>query len=275
MAAIKRIRGAPGKMVRLKVREPSGDERIVPVVRRRVKLESLIGFKKEGDDWLYHVADDPTIGYLRILSMTNRTVEEFNDAIGSMDESEMKGLIIDLRDNGGGMLPAALDLADKFLNDGMLLKVRGRKPESRVFEAKDGEILANVPLVFLVNRNTASAAEILAGSLQARERAVVIGERTFGKGTVQALFPLKSGGAIRLTTAQFFLPNGRNLEKPQDATEDDRWGVDPDQEMAVTLTDEQREALSQHRNVLIPAPKSDGRPEDPALNMAIDQLQSR
>ena len=120
---------------------------------------------------------------------------------------------------------------------------------TRPANGKD-EILKGIPIVILVNRNTASAAEILAGALKDRQRATVIGERTYGKGTVQSLFPLKSGGAIKLTTARFYLPNGSSLEKPLNPGEDDSWGVDPSDGFDVEVSEQELDAYAAHRSAI-------------------------
>jgi carboxyl-terminal processing protease len=137
-----------------------------------------------------------------------------------------------------------------FLTDGVILDVRGRHREKQNYSAGKDEILKGIPIVILVNRNTASAAEILAGALKDRQRATVIGERTYGKGTVQSLFPLKSGGAIKLTTARFYLPSGSSLEKPLNPGEDDSWGVDPSDGFDVEVSEQELEAYAAYRSAI-------------------------
>ncbi len=247
---LRRIRGDIGSEVTLSiVSDGSKDPRDVTITRREIKLTSVTGrHRDETEGWHYRLDDSPEIGYLRISSLTKESPAEFRRAVKKLGSGPLKGLIIDLRNNGGGLMSSALEIADMFLTDGTILEVRSRSQENTTHTADAKEILAETAIVILTNRNTASAAEILAGSLQDRGRATVIGERTFGKGTVQALFPLQSGGAIRLTTARFFLPSGANLEKPLNPDKDDSWGVEPDEELP--LTDEELKAFTDRRTAI-------------------------
>ncbi len=154
--------------------------------------------------------------------------------------------MIDLRNSPGGTLQAAVDCADFFLEEGVVVQVRGRN-ENNTYRAKAKQLLKGVPIAILTNETTASAAEIFAGALQDHERAIVVGARTFGKGSVQALFPLKSGSAIKLTTARFYLPSGANLQKPANLSDGDEWGIRPNKGYAVELTEDEARQYGPNR----------------------------
>lgn len=236
---VRLIRGRIGTKVILTLRNKDDKFRKVEIVRATINLKSVTGSGlKDGKD-VYHLENDPSIGYVRIASFGKDTTRQFEQAIDGFAERDVKGLVIDLRNCPGGMLTSALEIADIFVNEGVLLKVESRK-ETQEKLATDKEKLAGVPIIFLVNSGTASAAEILSGSLQSRGRAVVAGERTFGKGTVQSIHRLRSGNAIKLTSARFYLPNGRHLQRPANADEDSDWGVNPDKGLAFELTADER-----------------------------------
>lgn len=263
---LKRMRGKTGDVVELLIADAeTGDDRLVPIARREVNLPSVSGLGRDKDDrWIHRLNATPQIGYVRIQSITKQSPGEVRRIVQELNKDKLKGLIIDLRDNGGGLMSSTVEIADMFLRDGLILDVRGRRAETRKFSANDDELLQGVPIAILVNRNTASAAEILAGALKDRGRAIVVGERTFGKGTVQALIPLQSGGAIKLTTARFFLPSGASIERPTDADETDVWGIDPSDGLKVDLSDEERQTYTEFLEQVTTIGDSDSPPEAPS-----------
>ena len=252
LEAVKRIRGKAGTAVELQVIDSgSEDPRTVRITRGEIQLPSVTGTRRDDSDvWNYRLPDSPEIAYVRVSNLTKRSPMEVQRAVNSLGDQPVKGLILDVRGNGGGILSSAVEVADMFLAEGKILEVRGRKDDDQVFKADATQVLAGVPMVALVDRNTASAAEILVGALKDLDRATVIGQRTFGKGTVQGLFPLKSGGAIKLTTARFYLPSGANLEKPIDADADEPWGVRPSEGMALSFSDEELADYTKHRSAI-------------------------
>jgi carboxyl-terminal processing protease len=136
------------------------------------------------------------------------------------DDIELQGLVIDLRNNPGGVLQGAVEMADGFLDEGVIVTTRGRNAAMQLeFSAQPGQWLPGVPLLILVDRGSASASEVLAGALQDHQRAVIVGERTFGKGSVQSVLPLRNGGGIKLTTARYYTPSGRSIQAE---------GIEPD-----------------------------------------------
>lgn len=158
----------------------------------------------------------PGYGYLRISQFSADTADGVRDAIQALakqNHAALKGLVLDLRNNPGGLLDAAVDVSDDFLNSGVIVSARGRAPDSNfVRRATPGDILNGAPMVVLVNAGTASAAEITAGALQDDHRALILGTRTFGKGSVQSVIPLPEGGALKLTTSLYYTPSGRSIQ---------------------------------------------------------------
>ena len=147
----------------------------------------------------------------RIAAITDEFTPDLEAALRELEQQEMKGLILDLRDDPGGLLSAAVEVSDLFLDDGLIVSTKGRSRPERVYEATGGAIPASVPVAVLVNRQSASASEIVTGALQDRKRATVVGTRTFGKGVFQEIEQLSNGGALDITVGEYFLPSGRNI----------------------------------------------------------------
>lgn len=158
----------------------------------------------------------PGYGYLRITQFQSHTGDDVREALDRLKEEadgELHGLVLDLRNNPGGVLNAAVEVADAFLTDGRIVYTEGRMQRSEMsFSATPNDKLGGAPLVVLVNGGSASASEIVAGALQDHERAVIMGSRTFGKGSVQTILPLRSGAAVKLTTARYFTPDGSSIQ---------------------------------------------------------------
>ena len=242
----KRLKGQIGTSVDLVLTR--GDEEVAMSVQRaRIKLESVIGdFRDEQNRWVYRLKDDPKIAYVRLTSFGEKTVKELRKVLQDLN-SDFSGLVLDLRGNGGGLLHAAVDVSDMFLNSGRIVstKTRGGVLEDS-FDASEGTVVASSkPIAVLMDGNSASASEIVAACLQDHKRGFVVGSRSYGKGTVQNVLPLEYGrSALRLTVARYYRPNGKNIHRKQDATEEDEWGVIPSEGMAVTLEEEHLVALS-------------------------------
>lgn len=202
--AIDDLDGDPGTELRLTVVTPQGEEREFELTREYIRIPTLS-----------YEALDGSWGYFRITQFHRESAADLERALASIAEegTVLRGLIIDLRDNPGGMLQPAVNIADGFLEDGLIVTTRGRNASMQIeFRAQPGEWLPGVPLALLVDRGSASASEVLAGALQDQGRAVVIGERTFGKGSVQSVLPLRNGGGIKLTTARYYTPSGRSIQ---------------------------------------------------------------
>lgn len=202
-ALLAAIRGDIGTPVSLTLRR--GDETLdVEIVRAEVLIPSVF--------WQLAEAN-PRLGYIQISRFTERTPAEVTQAIGDLRQQGAKAYILDLRNNGGGLVDSAVKVAGVFLDGGVILYERNRSDEEKVFNAPGGGAALDEPLVVLVNANTASASEILAGAFQDRERATVIGQKTFGKGSVQLILALSDGSSVHVTTAEWYTPDRHRIEK--------------------------------------------------------------
>ncbi|MEF8788150.1 MAG: S41 family peptidase [Planctomycetota bacterium] len=183
------------------------------------------------------IGEEPKLGYLHLANFNEETVEEMDRALSDLQEKGVEGLILDLRFNPGGLLKTAVDVSDRFLADGTIVSTRGRSHTEKVFEAESQDSdLTDIPVVVLVNNYSASASEIVTGALKDNNRAMVVGEKTFGKGSVQSLIRLpKNDGALKLTTARYYTPSGVCI---------DEIGVKPD--ISVELSDEESANLARH-----------------------------
>ncbi|MEP7243647.1 MAG: S41 family peptidase [Gammaproteobacteria bacterium] len=203
--AITRMRGPAGSNVRLTVRRPTTGELLEFSLRRaKVDVRSVMQTTLE-----------PGYGYVRITSFSETTADDVARAVASLKRENPKGLnglVLDLRNNPGGVLEAGVAVADAFLNDGVIVTAEGRTADARFrMEATPGDLIDGAELVLLVNGGSASAAEIVAGALKDHNRAELIGHKTYGKGSVQTVMPLSHGGAIKLTTSRYFTPSGVSI----------------------------------------------------------------
>jgi len=203
--AIAGMRGASGSLVHLSIRR----ENIAPLLefslrRAEVQVHSVTATTLE-----------PGYGYLRISTFSDTTPEDLKRAILNLkrdNNGKIQGLVLDLRNNPGGVLESGVAVADDFLDSGVIVTADGRTPEARFeMDATPGDLIEGAPLVVLVNAGSASASEIVAGALKDHGRALLIGRRTYGKGSVQTVMPLARGGAVKLTTSRYFTPSGASI----------------------------------------------------------------
>jgi carboxyl-terminal processing protease len=254
MAEVLRLmRGAPGSSVRLTIRHAGETEsQSIELVREMITIDSILGDVRRPDgSWEYRLAADPRIGYIRITTFANKTPAELGRVLGQLEDEGVEAVVLDLRDNAGGALDAAVAMCDMFLPPGeLIVETRGRDRELRERYVSTGKgRYADLPLAVIVNGDTASASEIMAACLQDHGRAAIVGERTFGKGTVQELIPVESGRSLlKLTTASYWRPSGENIHRMPDATPEDAWGVKPDAGFEVPLTEQQTAAWRQYRS---------------------------
>jgi carboxyl-terminal processing protease len=204
--AVNIMRGKVGTPITLTVVRDGVDKPLeIKIVRDTIKVKS-VKHRSLGDGY----------GYLRISQFQSHTGENLADSIDALreeNEGELKGLVLDLRNNPGGVLNAAVEVSDAFLNKGLIVYTQGRVPDSELrFSATPKELIKDSPLVVLVNGGSASASEIVAGALQDHKRAVIIGTKTFGKGSVQTILPLQNNTALKLTTARYYTPSGRSIQ---------------------------------------------------------------
>jgi carboxyl-terminal processing protease len=238
---VQRILGPAGEVVKLKVVHPDGVVKEIPVTRAEIRLSNISGFRRDAEGkWQYVLDGDHKIGYLHIGQFASNTAAEVRDVITGLQKTGLKGLILDLRSCPGGLLEQSVEVGKLLLPKGVIVTIRGPGKEEKVFEADGKNNLGDFPIVVLVNEQTASAAEILAGALSDNNRAILLGTRTFGKGSVQAIMKLDQGGALRVTTGNHYLPSGRNIQKRPG---EKNWGVDPNDGYYIPLTPSQAEAL--------------------------------
>lgn len=208
-AAVSKLRGEPGTSVAVKIARP-GVETPIPFTLDRAVIQVLsVPFAAE-------VA--PGIGYLPIQLFASSTPDEVRAAISELGGDDLEGLILDLRGNPGGVLDGGIDIADLFLNAGSdIVETRGRAPgQTQTYSARRDQSFATLPLAVLVDERSASASEIVAGALQDHDRALLFGARSWGKGSVQSIYRLSGGNILKLTTARWFTPSGRSIQKPRE-----------------------------------------------------------
>ena len=221
--AVDKMRGSIGSAVKLKVSR--GKDRAVRefrIVRDTIRVQ-VVRSREEGD-----------IAYVKVASFNEQTTEALRKAVDELTSKigadKLKGFVVDLRNNPGGLLDQAVSVTDAFLERGEVVSTRGRNvDESQRFNARPGDITKGKPVVVLINGGSASASEIVAGALQDHKRATLIGTRSFGKGSVQTIIPLRENGALRLTTARYYTPSGRSIQAK---------GIDPDIQILQEIPDE-------------------------------------
>lgn len=251
---VKHLMGEPGTKVELTVLRGRGEqagraeEVKLEITRGQIAARSTHGFRwlseaGRSGDWDYAMDPVRRIVYLRLAQFTPSLAGEVKEALKGLNA---QGLILDLRDNPGGVLDQAVAVSDLFLARGTIVSTRGRGDDEQVYTARPGSPLELLPLAVLVNQSSASASEIVAGSLQDNGRAIVVGVRTFGKGLVQRVEPLRTvpGAQLKLTEQHYYLPSGRLIQRTDDSK---TWGVDPSPGFYVPLSDEQQVALARVR----------------------------
>jgi carboxyl-terminal processing protease len=213
----------------------------VTLDREIVRVDTVLGDRRNADDsWNFLYDQENKLAYIRVTAFSRHTTEELQKAIAALTKSGMKGLVIDLRFNPGGLLSSAIEVCDLFVAEGKIVSTEGRNAPERVWNARKRGTFDGFPIAVLVNRYSASASEIVSACLQDHERAVVIGERTWGKGSVQNIIELEGGNsALKLTTAGYLRPNGKNIHKFDGAKEEDDWGVRPNEGYAIWLEDKE------------------------------------
>ena len=218
--AVNLMRGKVGTSIKITIRrEDVDDDLSFTIVRDIIKVREVTSAIKE------------EIGYLRLRAFNEQSSDQLLSKIKDLSKTnkDIKGYILDLRNNPGGLLSQAVKISDAFLDSGEIVSIRGRnKDDIKIYTAKKGDVLNGKPLVVLINRGSASASEIVSGALKDHKRAILLGEKTFGKGSVQTIIPLKDKGGLRLTTAKYYLPSGTSISEI---------GVEPDISVKENKTD--------------------------------------
>ncbi|MGL6097960.1 MAG: S41 family peptidase [Fimbriiglobus sp.] len=256
------IKGPPGTPITLTIlSEATRQTREVTLNRALIELHPVMGFARRADDpakWEFLADPANKIALIRLIGFNEKSDKELKIAVEDAEKAGAKALVLDMRDNPGGLLNQAVSIADLFLDDGTIVTTRDRDGATRGWTAKPGETIFGPadkrPMAVLVNRNSASAAEIVASALQDNKRAVVVGERSYGKGSVQKVYPLsvagRPTGAVKLTTEVWLTPKAKNIHRWPDSKDTDEWGVVPDAGFDVKLTDDDRRAYLLHMRSL-------------------------
>lgn len=249
-SAIKLMRGKPGEKVTLLVLHAGAEKpETFEITRAIIKTPTVLGdhYRSDGS-WDFFLPGDEKIGYIRLTHFSRNSTEELEKALAELTKAGMKGLVLDLRYNPGGLLQAATAISDLFIESGVIVSTKGRNTEEQVVKAKKAGTYSGFPMVVLVNRFSASASEIVSACLQDHHRAIIVGERTWGKGSVQNVIELEGGAsALKLTTASYHRPSGKNIHRFPDAKETDEWGVSPDKDYDVKWTFQEMEAYRDYR----------------------------
>jgi carboxyl-terminal processing protease len=273
MDAVKRLRGPKGSKVTISImREGFAKPQDFALVRDVIPMRSV---RSELKDKYY--------GYIRLSQFQEKTTGEFEKAMRALTEESkgtLKGLVLDLRNNPGGLLEQAVKISDEFIDSGLIVSVQGRKEDQKMrFNAHPEGTLPQYPLVVLVNEGSASASEIVAGAIQDHNRGVILGTQTFGKGSVQTIFPLRDGAGLRLTTARYYTPKGRSIQAK---------GIIPDVVVKFSQPEQEKEQpslkmpterdLERHLFDTRKTPDKEeakpAKPTDNQLDMALDLLKS-
>ncbi len=277
--AVKLITGPPGTTVRLTIKDTKANSRDYILTRETIKVASVKGWlHKPGGGWDYFIDSEQQIGYVRLTNFSKTTANDLRDALAQMNDHGVRGIILDLRYNPGGLLNSATEIVDRFVankldDKGRAMKIVSTRPERPDSIHKESGIYPQLPpaekiktpLVVLVNQYSASASEIVSGALKDFHRGLIVGDRTFGKGSVQMLYPLtqvlgeETKAVLKLTTSHYYLPNGKCIHREEDSKE---WGVEPD--VSIELTPEQmRTALAarQESDILRDAGDNAPKPE--------------
>ena len=283
--AVKIIKGRPDTRIKLIV-EREGSEKPIEfnLIRKEIEVESVMGVKRnKNDSWNYVIDPENKICYVRLTQFSENTYGELEKVMKQLYKEGIKGFILDLRFNPGGLLKSSIEISDLFIDDGLIVTVRKRDgTEDSYVGRSDGSYLS-FPMVCLVNGGSASASEIVSACLQDHGRAIIMGSRSYGKGSVQTIQPFENQSILKLTTATFWRPSNRNLNKASTKGRDeDEWGVTPNKGFNLKLSKKEENDLFDHLrdSEIIRAGPAKG-PEaqaqadfrDRQLNMAVEYLQ--
>jgi carboxyl-terminal processing protease len=255
--AVDLIMGQPGQKVVLTVlHEGAKDPVDIPIVRAEITIPTVLGDVRKSDnprEWDFILDKEHKIAYVRLSNFSKTSAGELRNAIMELEKEGARGLILDLRNNPGGLLRSAVEISDLFLSEGRIVSTKGRNHREEVYDAKpDGTLFLPAdrhPMAVLVNKYSASASEIVAAALQDHKRAVMVGERTYGKGSVQNIILMEhETSALKLTTASYWRPSGKNIHRFPDSKETDEWGVKPDVGLEVPMKDDERMDYIRYRD---------------------------
>ncbi|MBS0210517.1 MAG: S41 family peptidase [Planctomycetes bacterium] len=278
------LRGPQGTTVKISVLHLGETEPVELTIRRAIiRTETVQGDHRAPDGkWEYWIPDQDKLAYVRIIAFGRETANELERIIARLAKEGLRGLVIDVRNDPGGLLHGAIDVCELFVSKGRIVSTRGRGGKLRKAYDADGTApFANLPLVVLINQWSASASEVTAACLQDHNRALVVGQRSYGKGTVQDVIPLEQGKAeLHLTIATYWRPSEQNIHRGKKAKDSDPWGVQPDPGCELKLTDEEAAALSKRRRYhdairapgAVKPPEAEAPLDDKQRELAIEKL---
>jgi len=243
------MKGKVGTEVAIKVIPPNTTTpEAIKLKREIIRVQTVLGDNRNADDsWNWMYDEENKIGYIRLTAFARHTAEELRGALDNLVEQGVEGLVLDLRFNPGGLLSSAIEVSDMFVDDGRIVSTEGKNAIPKKWDAHKKGTFKDFPMAILINRYSASASEIVSGCLQDHDRAVVVGERTWGKGSVQNIVELEEGSsALKLTTAGYRRPSGKNIHRFKDSKEEDEWGVSPNEGFAVKLSGPEMSLLHKH-----------------------------
>jgi carboxyl-terminal processing protease len=269
--AIQIMRGPIGSELKLTVRHRhDGSRKTVTLKRELIHVETVLGHVRNPDNsWDFMLDKTQKIGYIRLTAFSRQTDHDLERALQQLRGLGMQGLVLDLRFNPGGLLSSAVAVADLFLEEGRIVSTSGRNVAEQTWSAKKPGTYVGFDIAVLVNQYSASASEIVAASLQDHKRAVVIGQRTWGKGSVQNIIELDGGrSALKLTTASYVRPSGKNIHRFESSKESDEWGVRPNDNYVVELTPVEIRELIEYQRVqnILNAKEDSASPAPPAID---------
>ncbi|MFL5338742.1 MAG: S41 family peptidase [Gemmataceae bacterium] len=276
--AVEKILGTAGTKVKLKILREGKDEPYeVDLTRATINVETVFGVKRLDDDsWDYMLDPQSKIGYIRLSQFAPNSYIDMKRVVTQLQKNGMKGLILDLRYNPGGLLTTAVEISDMFIEDGLIVTIKPRSGagDEEAITKTSTDKFTNFPLVCMVNDMSASGSEIVSACLQDHNRAVILGERSYGKGSVQNImrFP-QTGGRIKYTFATFWRPNGQNLNKLSTTGKpEDTWGVKPDEGFNVPLSRGARDALFEQMRDSEVIPNREAKPKEAKPPVKDEQL---
>lgn len=263
--AVRRLKGKPGTPVSLTViHQGQTNKEKITVVREIIHVDTVLGdHRKPNDQWDFMLDRQKKIGYVRLTGFSRETANDLHRALEELKHENVRGLVLDLRFNPGGLLSSAIEVSRLFISEGRIVSVVGRNTSPKEWNAEKGKSYQGFPMVILVNHYSASASEIVSACLQDHKRAIVIGERTWGKGSVQNVIPFSevspeagdsasdqhaaARSALKLTTAGYQRPSGKNIDRKPGAKDSDAWGVMPDAGFEIKLNDDELISLQMDR----------------------------
>jgi len=286
--AVRLIKGRPGTKVKLVVeREGEPKPLTFEITRGRVEIESVLGYKREkNSEWDFYVDKENKIAYVRLTQFASNTYRDLKKVMKKLNAKHGKGLnglVLDLRFNPGGLLDSAVKISDMFIDDGVIVTIKPRRGQQTVYIGKHEGSHLDFPMVCLVNDNSASGSEIVSACLQDHGRAIIAGERSYGKGSVQTIIPFDpTGGELKMTNATFWRPSNKNLNKSSTKGRDeDEWGVTPDKNFLLKLPIKEQDSLYefQREQEIIKRPDSKAKPKpdfkDRQLDLALKYLREQ